>query len=133
MPQLPNCFQKRQRLNITDGATDLDDGNIVAGGAALDVVLDLVGDVRNDLHRGAQVLTATLFFDHRVVDLTGGEVVAPRQPRADKSLVVPQVQVRLGPVFGDKDLAVLQRIHRAWVYVDIGVQLLDRNLQPPRL
>ena len=50
-------------------------------------------------------------------------IVAPRQPRADKSLVVPQVQVRLGPVFGDKDLAVLKRAHGARIDVDIGVEL----------
>ena len=37
--------------------------------------LDLVGDVRNDLHRRAEVLAAPLLRDDGVVDLAGGEVV----------------------------------------------------------
>ena len=42
---------------------------------ALDVRLDLVGDVRNDLHRRAEIVAAPLFFDDRVVDLSGRDVV----------------------------------------------------------
>jgi hypothetical protein len=50
------------------------------GGAALDEVLDLVGDVRDDLHRLAQVVAAALLLEHALVDLAGGEVVAALHP-----------------------------------------------------
>ena len=44
--------------------------------AHADEVLDLVGDVRNHLHRAAQVVAAPLLADDALVDLPGGEVVA---------------------------------------------------------
>ncbi len=47
------------------------------------------------------------------------------------ALVMPQVQVGFGPVFGDVDLAVLERVHGAGVHIDIGVQLLKGDAQPP--
>ena len=44
-----------------------------------------------------------------------------------------QIQVRLGPVLGDKDLAVLIGAHGARVYINIRVQFLGRHLQAPGL
>ena len=38
-----------------------------------------------------------------------------------------QIEIGLGAVFGDEDLAVLIWIHRAGIDVDIGVELLDRH------
>jgi len=57
--------------------------------------LDLVGDVRDDLHGGAQVLAATLLRDDRFVDAPAGEVVRPRHAGGREALVVAQVQVGL--------------------------------------
>ncbi|GAA2304639.1 hypothetical protein GCM10010402_74800 [Actinomadura luteofluorescens] len=37
---------------------------------------------------------------------------------------MPDVQIRLGAVVGDEDLAVLERIHRAGVDIEVRVQLL---------
>jgi hypothetical protein len=39
-------------------------------------VLDLVGDVRDDLHGLAKILAAPLLFEHGIVDLAGREIVA---------------------------------------------------------
>jgi hypothetical protein len=40
---------------------------------------------------------------------------------------VAEVEVGLGAVVGDVDLAVLVRAHRARVDVDVGVELLERD------
>ena len=40
-----------------------------------------------------------------------------------------QVQVGLGPVVRDVDLAVLEGIHGPGVHVDVGIELLDRHLK----
>ena len=74
---------------------------------------DLVGDVRDHLHRAAQVVAAALLADDRVVDLAGGEVVLLAHPRRQEALVVAEVEVGLGAVVGDEHLAVLERAHRA--------------------
>ena len=76
-------------------------------------VLDLVGDVRNDLHGPAEVVAAPLLLDDRQVDLAGRPVVVARRDRVGEPLVVAEVEVGLGAVVGDVDLAVLVRAHRA--------------------
>ena len=42
------------------------------------------------------------------------------------------VEVGLGAVVGDEDLAVLERVHRARVDVEIGVELLHHDAQSAR-
>ena len=59
--------------------------------------------------------------------MPGRPVVIPRGDGAREPLVVAEVQVRLGAVVGDVDLAVLERAHRARVHVDVGVELLERD------
>ena len=82
-------------------------------GGLADDRLDLVGDVGNHLDRLAQILAAALLLDDGVVDAAGGEVVEPGHPGVGEALVVAQVEVGLGAVVGDEDLAVLERAHRA--------------------
>jgi hypothetical protein len=42
---------------------------------------------------------------------------------------VADVEVGLGAVVGDEDLAVLERVHRAGIDVEVGVELLHRDPQ----
>jgi len=46
---------------------------------------------------------------------------------------VPDVQIGLGSVVGDEDLAVLERVHRAGVHVQVRIKLLHVDPQSPRL
>ena len=96
-------------------------------GDARDVRFDLVGDVRDHLNGRAEVVAAALLLDDRLVDLAGRDVVVAGQRLVDEALVVPEVEVGLGAVVGDEDLAVLVRVHRAGVDVDVRIQLLDRD------
>ena len=67
--ELPDGLNERDDLDVTDGAADLDDDDVdVLVGQAPDAVLDLVGDVGDDLHRPAEEVTAALLLDHRAVD-----------------------------------------------------------------
>ncbi len=47
-------------------------------------------------------------------------------------LVVTDVEVGLGPVVGHEDLAVLERVHRPRIDVQVGVELLHGHLQAAR-
>jgi hypothetical protein len=38
-----------------------------------------------------------------------------------------EIEVCFRAVISDKDLSVLVRIHRTWVYVDVRVELLNRD------
>ena len=101
-------------------------------GDALDVRLDLVGDVRNHLDRRAEIIAAPLLFDDRVVDLARRDVVGALQIFVDEALVVSEIEIGFGAVLGNEDLAVLVRVHRAGVDVNIRIELLDRNAHAAR-
>jgi hypothetical protein len=120
---LADGFQEGQRLDVADGAAHLDDRHVGPFGAGLDLALDLVGDVRNDLDRLAEILAPALLSDDRIVDLARREVVAPAHPGAGEALVVTQIEVGLGAVLGDENLAVLEWTHRPRVDVDVGIEL----------
>src|SRR5205814_4539841 len=73
--------------------------------------LDLVGDVRDELYRAAEVVAPALLLDHRFVDLAGGEVVGAAHLRALQTLVVAQVQVGFRAVLRDRKSTRLNSSH----------------------
>src|ERR1700722_14619874 len=96
--ELADRFQERQRLDIAHRAADFDHADIRAVGAELDAALDLVGNVRNDLHRCAEIIATTLLRDDALVDASGREVAVTSGDRAQKALVVTEVEVSFGAV-----------------------------------
>ena len=132
---LTNRFEEGQPLDVADRAADFDDADVGAGGLrdALDVRFDLVGDVRNHLDGRAEIIAAPLLFDHRVIDLARRNVVRALQVLVDEALVVPEIEIGLGPILGHEDLAVLVRVHRTGIDVDIGVELLNGDAETARL
>src|SRR5260370_13691752 len=75
--ELANRFQEGEAFDVADGAADLHDDDVGVDRGFVDAPLDLVGDVRNDLHGAAQVVAVALFLYDDVVNLAGGAVVAP--------------------------------------------------------
>jgi hypothetical protein len=130
LPELADRLQERLRLDVADRAAHLHEHHVVAGRDALDGALDLVGDVRDDLDRGAQVLPAPLLADDVQVDAAGRDVVGLGERAVDEALVVPEVEVGLGAVVGDEHLAVLERRHGARVDVQVRVELERRDREP---
>ncbi|MNQ48179.1 hypothetical protein D3C85_620460 [compost metagenome] len=131
--QLADRLEERLRLDVADGTADFHQGDVGIAGALDDAALDLVGDMRNHLHGGAQVVAAALLAQHVLVDPAGGEVVVLGHPRADEALVVAQVEVGFRAVMGDEHFTMLERTHGARIDVDVGVEFQHGDLQPPRL
>ncbi len=133
-PELANGFDERDDLDVAHGAADLHDDDVhVLVGQAADAVLDFVGDVRDDLHGAAEEVAPPLLGDDRAVDAAGRRVRALRQVLVDEALVVAEVEVGLTTVFGDEHLAVLARVHRPGVHVDVGVEFAHRHPQAAAL
>ncbi len=130
---LANGLEKRQRFDVAHRAADLDHADIRVAGAHANAVLDLIGDVRNHLHRRAQVIAAPLLGDDSLVDAPGGEIAVAARGRAHEALVVAEIEIRLGAVGGDEHLAVLERAHGAGIHVDIGIELHHADFQAARL
>ena len=83
--------------------------------------LYLIGYVWNHLNGLAKILTAAFFADYRLINLARGEVIALAHLRAHKALVMPQIEIGLSPVFGYKDLTMLERTHGSRINVDVRV------------
>ncbi len=126
---LTDSFEERQRFDVADGTADLDQGDVEAFGRGVDAAFDLVGDMRNDLHGRAEIVATALFTDHFFVNAAGGDRILAGQMGVDEALVVTQVEIGLGAVVGDVDLAVLERAHRARIDIDVGVELHHRYPQ----
>ena len=128
--ELADRFEERQPFDVADGAADLGDDHVhVVGGQLADGRLDLVGDVRDDLHGLAEVVAVAFLLDDRLVDLAGGEVAVAAQRGVGEAFVVAEVEVGFGAVVEDVDLAVLVGAHGAGIDVDVGVELLQADAQ----
>src|SRR6266511_1775944 len=125
LAHLADGFEEGKRLDVAHGAADLADDDVDIVRDLLHRRLDLVGDVRNDLHGLAEIVAAALLGDDLLVDAAGGEVVVAREPAVGEALVVSQVEVSLGAVVGDEDLAVLEGRHGAGIDVEVGVKFLQ--------
>src|SRR5690606_20836334 len=119
-----------------DGTADLGDDHVrhaaglgVGVGHGRQAGLDLVGDVRNDLHGGPEVVPAALLGDDVGVHLARGDVGPLGEVPIEEALVVADVEVGLAPVVGDEHLAVLVGVHRARIDVDVRVDLLHHHVQ----
>ena len=121
-PHLPDRLQKRQRLDVTHGAADLDYGHVGLTGSRLDAAFDLIGNVGNHLHGSAQIVAAAFFAKDVLVHLTGGKAVIPTHLGAHEAFVMTQVQIGLRAIVGDEHLSVLKRAHGAGVHVKVGVR-----------
>ena len=116
-----------------DRPADLHERHVHAGllAHADDPRLDLVGDVRDDLHGPAEEPPLPLLGDDGLVDLARGDGVVPPDGRRGEPAVVAEVQVRLRAVLGDVDLAVLVGAHRSRIHVDVGIDLDHADVEAP--
>ena len=123
LAELADRLEEGQALDIAHRAADLAEHEIDLVLADGDEVLDLVGDVRNDLDGLAEVIAAALFLEHVGVDPPRGDRVGLARGHAGEAFVMAQIEVGLGAVIGDEDLAMLERGHRAGVDVQVGIEL----------
>ena len=124
LAQLANGFEEGQAFDVADRAADFAQDEInPLPRIVQDEGFDLVGDVRNDLDRGAKIVAAAFALDDVRIDPSGGDVVGLAGRYAGEAFVVAEVEVGLGAVIRDEHFAVLARAHRSWVDVKIGVKL----------
>ena len=95
----------------------------------MNALLDFVGDVRDDLDGLAEVFPFALVVEHGLIDLAAGEVIEARQLDVGEPFVMAEIKVGLRAVIEDVNLAVLIRAHRSGIDVEVGVELLQRDLE----
>ena len=128
--QLANRFKERQRLDIANGAADFYQHHIMAFAARQHALFDRVGDVRNNLNGGPQIVAATLFAQDIRVNTARGEVVATGHLGANETLIVTQVQIGFSAVFSNEHFPVLDWAHGARIDVDVRIQFHHGHVKP---
>ena len=131
--ELTNGFEKRQTLDVANGAADFAQHKVDFVIADADEVLDFVGDVGNDLNRLAQIVAAAFFFQNVGIDATGRDRVGGTGGNAGEPFVVPQIEVGFRTVIGHEHFAMFERRHRAGINVQIGIEFSEANRIPARL
>ena len=128
---LADCLKKRLGFDITDGAADLRDHHVRAGllSHTINEIFDLVGDVRDDLYGGSQILAASLLVEHIPIDLTGCQVGVFVQVFVDETLIMSKIQVSFSAVLCYINFSVLVGTHSARIHIDIRIQLLGCHFQ----
>ena len=123
---LADRFEEGQAFDVADGAADFGDDDVdVFVAEPANGGFDFVGDVRNDLHRLAEVFAFPLFRDDGLVDAAGGDVAVAIELGVGEAFVVAEVEVGFGAVVEDVDFAVLVGAHRAGIDVEVGIELLQ--------
>ena len=132
--QLTHRFDEGQRLDVAHGAADFRDYEIVFAGVSeqFHVAFDFIGDVRDNLHRLAEIVSAALLVDDALVDTPGGDVVRASSVDVGETLIVTEVEVGLVAVDSHIAFAMLVGVQCARIDVDIRVKLLDSHSKTAR-
>ncbi len=126
---LADGFEEGEGLDVADGAADFDDDYVDTFGNFSDGGFDFVGDVGNDLDGFAEVIAAAFFGEDGFVDAAGGPVIVAGKLGVGEALVVAEVEIGFGAVFGDEDFAVLEGAHGAGIDVKVRVALLQGDFE----
>ena len=95
----------------------------------MDAVLDLVGDMRNDLDSLAEVFSLALVIKDRLIHLTAGQVIEAGELHIGEPLIMAEVEVRFRAIVEHINLAVLVRAHRARINVEVRIEFLESDLK----
>ncbi len=131
--ELADRLEERQALDVADRAADLDQHEILVVEIGHHEFLDRVGDVRDHLHGGAEIFAAALAPDHGRIDAARRDAVGAARRDAGEALVMAEIEIGLGAVVGDIDLAMLIGAHRARIDIDVGIELPQAHAEAARL
>eukprot|EP00162_Nutomonas_longa_P015459 comp22322_c0_seq1/m.53546 comp22322_c0_seq1/g.53546 ORF comp22322_c0_seq1/g.53546 comp22322_c0_seq1/m.53546 type:complete len:501 (+) comp22322_c0_seq1:3747-5249(+) len=118
---LARSFHERRALKMPHSPANLHHRNVRVFRRAPKMCLDLVGQMRNNLHRRAKILALALLVKHTRIDCSSCEGVCAFEILVEKAFVVTQIKVTFLAVIHNKNLSVLIWIDRSSVDVEIRV------------
>ena len=120
---LSDCLHERWHLEIADGAAYLRDDDVRIGIRAelINATFNLIGDMRDKLHRFAEIIAAPLLRDNLAIHGAGGEVGVPIQIDAEEAFIGADIQVCFGTIMCDEHFTVLERVHHAGIDVEVRI------------
>ena len=89
--------------------------------------------MRNDLHRAAEIFSAPFALNDHRINATGRYAVGLARDNAGVAFVMAEIEIGLGAVVGDIDLAMLIGTHRPRIDIEIRVELAQTDFESARL
>ncbi len=130
-PQLAYGLKEGKAFDISDSASHLDNGHIDPISQVPNLVLNLVGNVRDHLNCCTEIFSSSFLLYDRVVNLAGCKVVLLPEQGMGEPLIMAKVQVGLRAVIGHEHFAVLERVHGPGINVDVRVHLQEGHSKAP--
>ncbi len=127
MTKLTYSFEERQAFDIADGAADFAQNEIDIVIAFADESLDGIGDVRDHLDGGTEIVAAPFLGDDVLIDATGRDIVLLVRRHAGEAFIMSKIKIGFRAVVGHINFAVLVGRHRAGVDIEIGVELAQAD------
>src|SRR3981189_1499610 len=90
---LADRLEERQALDVADGAADLAQHEVEIVIAVENEFLDRVGDMRDHLDGGAEIVAAPFLGENVLIDSPGGDVVSLARRVAGEALGVTEVEI----------------------------------------
>src|ERR1700730_14374108 len=90
---LADRLEERQALDVADGAADLAQHEVEIVVAVEDEILDRVGDVRNHLDGGAEIVAAAFLGQNVLIDAPRRDVVGPGGRTSGEAFIMTEVEV----------------------------------------
>ncbi|EFA23571.1 hypothetical protein BIFGAL_02675 [Bifidobacterium gallicum DSM 20093 = LMG 11596] len=116
-------------FNVTDSTADFRDDHIdIVGSLGTHTRFDFIRDMRNHLHALAQVFTGALFAQHFLINLSRGHIGLLAEEHIKEALIMADVQIGFGTIFSNIDFTMLERVHGAWINVDIWIKFLLQHM-----
>lgn len=128
--QLSYALEERLALYVADCSTNFSYHEIIVVLLTKQhhVALYLVSDVRNYLYSLSQIIATALLIYNGLVYTTGSKIICLGCLNTGEAFVMSQIQVCFVSVHSHVAFAVLIRVQRTWVDVNIRVKLLDCNV-----
>src|SRR5215813_12095945 len=96
----------------------------------MDAILDLISNMGNDLNSATQIFSPAFFSNYRSIDLTSCHIISLMSRLIGKALIMSQIEIGLGTIISDKDLAMLIGGHCTRININVGIELHERDGNP---
>ena len=131
--KLANGLKKGQGFDVTNGAADLAEDEILIIVIRFDKFLDRIGDMRDHLNGGAEIITTAFLGQNIGIDAACRDIVRPFGMYTSETFIMAKIKIRLSAVISDEHLAMLGRRHGAGINIEIGIEFAQPHLVTTRL
>ena len=132
IPDLPNCFYKRERFDVADRTAYFRNNDVAAGllRRLHNAALNLVGNMRDNLYGRSAIVPSPFMIQNGKVYFSGRVAIEFMQSNIGEPFVMAEIEVGFSAVLRYKNFSMLIGVHRPRIDIQIRIKLLIDNRKP---